>query len=167
MGWRVDVHKLSKMFGTETVRVRPVNCYGPGEHYTPYRGFIPRFIFHALFKRPYTVFKGHKRIIDYIQDSCQTWANISENFKSGEVYNVGGRPEWEMDIKSYSDLVLKEVGLDDSFVTYRESEPYTTKTKKMDFSKAVRDLHHNPKINPTEGIKRTVSWMKWYYRLES
>jgi dTDP-glucose 4,6-dehydratase len=30
----------AKMFGTETVRVRPVNCYGPGEHYTPYRGFI-------------------------------------------------------------------------------------------------------------------------------
>jgi dTDP-glucose 4,6-dehydratase len=30
----------AKMFGTETVRVRPVNCYGPSEHYTPYRGFI-------------------------------------------------------------------------------------------------------------------------------
>ena len=31
----------AKMCGAETVRVRPVNCYGPGEHYTPYRGFIP------------------------------------------------------------------------------------------------------------------------------
>lgn len=37
------------MFGTETLRVRPVNCYGPGEHYTPYRGFIPKFIYHALY----------------------------------------------------------------------------------------------------------------------
>ncbi len=26
----------AKMFGTETVRVRPVNCYGPNEHYNPY-----------------------------------------------------------------------------------------------------------------------------------
>ena len=29
------------MFGNEIVRVRPLNCYGPHEHYTPYRGFIP------------------------------------------------------------------------------------------------------------------------------
>ena len=95
------------MFGTETVRVRPVNCYGPHEHYTPYRGFIPKFIYHALFNKPYTVFKGHKRIIDYVEDSCRTWANIVDNFIPGEVYNVGGKPEWEMDIKQYSDLILK------------------------------------------------------------
>ena len=54
----------SKMFCTEIVRTRPVNCYGPYEHYTPYRGFIPKFIYHALFNRPYTVYMGHRRIID-------------------------------------------------------------------------------------------------------
>src|SRR5438552_6166796 len=52
-------------FGTDTVRVRPVNCYGPGEHYNPYRGFIPTFIHHALRGKPYTVYRGHKRVIDY------------------------------------------------------------------------------------------------------
>ncbi len=156
----------AKMFGTETVRVRPVNCYGPQEHYTPYRGFIPKFIYHALYNKPYTVYKGHKRIIDYVEDSCRTWANIAENFKPGEVYNVGGKPEWEMDIKGYSDLILKEVGLDDSLVTYKEAEPHTTKIKTMDFTKAVRDLKHDPKISPAEGINRTVAWMKWYYRME-
>ena len=48
----------AKMFGTETVRVRPVNCYGPYEHYTPYRGFIPKFIYLSLNNKPYKVFKG-------------------------------------------------------------------------------------------------------------
>src|SRR2546422_9242316 len=48
-----------EQFGSETVRVRPVNCYGPGEHYTPYRGFIPKFIYHALTDKPYVVFRGH------------------------------------------------------------------------------------------------------------
>lgn len=155
-----------KMFDTETVRVRPVNCYGPNEHYTPYRGFIPKFIYHALFRKPYTVYKGHKRIIDYVEDSCRTWTNIVDNFIPGEVYNVGGRREWEMDIKSYSDLILEEVGIDDSLVTYKEAELYTTKNKTMDFTKAVKDLKHNPKITPAEGIKRTVVWMKGYYRME-
>ena len=152
-------------FGTEIVRVRPVNCYGPHEHYTPYRGFIPKFIYHALFDKPYEVYKGHRRIIDYVADSCATFANIIDNFVPGEVYNVGGRPEWERDIKEYSDLVLDAVGKDDSLVDYQEAEPFTTKVKRMDFSKAIRDLKHDPKVAPDEGIKRTVDWMRSYYRV--
>ena len=156
----------AEMYGTETVRVRPVNCYGPHEHYNPYKGFIPKFIYHALFNMPYTVYKNHKRIIDYVDDTANTFANIIENFIPGEVYNVGGRPEWEKDIKEYSDLVLAAVGRNDSIVTYIEAEPFTTGVKKIDCSKAVRDLKHDPKISPEEGIRRTVEWMKWYYRIE-
>jgi len=156
----------AKMFDTETVRVRPVNCYGPHEHYTPYRGFIPKFIYHALFNKSYIVYKGHKRIIDYVEDTCKTFANIVDNFVPGEAYNVGGRPEWEKDIKEYSDIILREGGRDDSFVTYKEAEPFTTKVKHMDFSKAIKDLKHNPKVPPEEGIKRTVEWMKWHYRVD-
>ena len=38
-------------------------------------------------------------------------------------------------------------------------------TKQMDFlnSKAVRDLRHDPKITPEEGIRRAVEWMKSIY----
>ena len=68
------------------------------------RGFLREFIYHALFDKPYVVYKEHKRIIDYVEDSCRTWANIVDNFIPGEVYNVGGRPEWEMDIKDYSNI---------------------------------------------------------------
>jgi len=153
------------MFNTETVRVRPVNCYGPHEHYTPYRGFIPKFIYRALFDQPYDVFMGHRRIIDYVEDSCRTFANICNNFISGEVYNVGGRQDWERNIKEYSDLVLHAVGKDDSLVNYHEAEPFTTKVKRMDFSKAIRDLKHDPKVPPEEGIRKTVDWMRQYYRV--
>ena len=74
-------------------------------------------------------------------------------------------PEWERDIKEYSDMILKATGNTDSLVTYKDAEPFTTKVKKMDFSKSVRDLKHDPKISPEEGIRRTVEWMKWHYRL--
>jgi len=36
----------------------------------------------------------------------------------------------------------------------------------MVFSKAVRDLGHDPKVTPEEGIKRTVEWMKSIYHSE-
>ena len=155
----------SAMFGSKIVRVRPLNCYGPHEHFTPYRGFIPKFIYHALNNKPYTVYKGHKRIIDYVEDSCRTFANIVDNFIPGEVYNVGGRVEWEKDIKEYSDIVLKVTGQDESIVDYKESEAFTTKIKTVDFSKAIKDLDHNPLVDPEEGIHRTAIWMKDIYKL--
>ena len=151
------------MFGNEIVIVRPLNCYGPYEHYTPYRGFIPKFIYLSLTNKPYTVFEGHKRIIDYVEDSCFTFANISDNFIPGEVYNVGGKVEWEMDIKEYSDIVLNITGGNYDLVTYKESENFTTKIKTVDFSKAIKDLGHDPKIDPHEGISRTAKWMKSSY----
>ena len=62
-------------------------------------------------------------------------------------------------------MVLRAVGRDDSLVTYNEAEPFTTKVKTIDCSKAIRDLNHDPKVPPEEGIRRTVEWMRWYYRM--
>lgn len=159
----MQVLNSAAMFGTETVRVRPVNAYGPHEHYTPYRGVIPAFIYKALHNEPYTVYQGHKRIFDYVEDTCRTFAAIAENFKPGEVYNVGGREEWESDIKHVSDLILNNLGKDDSKVVYKKAEPFTTKVKHMDFSKARRDLKHNPVVPLEEGIPKTIKWMKQFY----
>ena len=159
----IQVLNSAAMFGTETVRVRLVNAYGPGEHYSPYRGVVPTFIYKALKDLPYTVYLGHKRIFDYIEDTCRTLANIVDNFKSGEVYNIGGKTEWECDIKYLSDIILKYIGKDDSKITYENAEPFTTKVKKIDFSKAIRDLKHNPKVPLEEGIPRTIEWMKSVY----
>ena len=155
----------AKMFGTETVSVRPVNCYGPGEHYTPYRGFIPNFIYCALTNRPYIVYRGHKRIIDYVEDTARTFANIVDNFIPGEVYNVAGKQEWERNIEDYSNIILESVERNDSLVTYKDTEGFTTKIKTVDCSKAIKDLKHDPITPPEEGIRRTVKWMKQYYRI--
>ena len=100
-----------------------------------------------------------------MEDTVRTLANVIDNFIAGEVYNVGGRTEWEMDIKSYSDLVQQAVGGDASLVSYEAGEPFTTGVKTVDFSKAIRDLDHNPVIDPEEGIRRTVEWMREFYRL--
>ena len=159
----MQVLNSADMFGTETVSVRLVNAYGPHEYYSPYRGVIPMFIYRALKDMPYIVYMGHKRIFDYIEDTCRTLANIIENFKPGEVYNIGGKKEWECEIKYVSDLILKYLGIDDSIVTYKKLEPFTTKVKHIDCSKAMRDLKHDPKVPLEEGIPKTIEWMKNIY----
>ena len=70
-----------------------------------------------------------------------------------------------MDIKDYSDIVLGITGGDRGLVTYAESESFTTKIKTVDFSKAIKDLNHDPKVDPHEGITKTTKWMKKVYGL--
>ncbi len=163
--WAGELQCLNSqaMFGTETVRVRPVNAYGPHEHYSSYRGVIPAFIYKALHDEPYTVYQGHKRIFDYVEDTCRTFANIVDNFIPGEVYNIGGKEEWEHDIKYVSDLILKNLGKTDAKVNYKEAEPFTTRFKHMDFSKSRRDLKHAPKVPLEDGIPKTIEWMRKAY----
>lgn len=154
----LQILNSSAMFRTESVRVRLFNVYGPGEHYTPYRGWIPKFIFKALHDEPYTVYLGHKRTLEYVEDVCEALANIVESFKPGEVYNLGGDEQYE--IKYVSDLILKLLGKDDSKVTYKETELFTTKVKTPDPSKAKRDLGFKLSVTVEEGMRRTVEWFK-------
>ena len=53
----------------------------------------------------------------------------------GEVYNVGRRVGWEMDIKEYSDLVRKVTGADESLVTYKKRKTLPLRLKQSIFLK--------------------------------
>ena len=95
-------------------------------------------------------------------DICRTLGNIVDNFKPGEVYNLGGDEQYE--IRYISDLILRCFGKDDSKVTYREAEPFTTRIKTPDSSKAKKDLGFKLTVPIEEGIQRTVEWFKRLYR---
>ena len=92
----------------------------------------------------------------------RTLANIAENFKTGEVFNIAGKELHDM--KTVSDLILKYLGKDDSLVEYRDVQKATTIDKKVDASKAVRDLNHESRISLEEGIARTIDWQKEIYQ---
>lgn len=149
------------MHNTQTVVVRLFNTYGPGEWYHPYRSVNCKFCYHALHGMPVTVYKGHTRTSTYLEDTCNTLANIVDNFKPGEVYNIGGREHH--DIETLVKSVWKHAGADESLITYKESEILTTKDKKVDVSKSEKDLNHKNTIGLEEGVKRTIEWMREYY----
>lgn len=152
-------------FGTESVIVRLFNTYGPGEWYHPYRSVNAKFCYHALMGRPITVYKGHYRTSTYLEDTCRTIANIADNFKSGEIYNIGGL-EYH-DIETLAKTIWDYTKADPSLITYEESEVLTTKSKKVDIEKAVKDLDHKMTVSLNDGVKRTVDWMREYYHIAS
>lgn len=159
----MQISNSSKMHNTETLRVRIFNVYGPGEYYSSYRSALCRFIYYALKRTPYVVYRGHTRTWLFITDACFTLANIAEKFKPGEIYNIAN-PESHT-VEELSSLILKYTDASSKLVTYKDYEPQTTRHKKVDVSKAIRDLNHNPRVSLEEGVKRTIAWMKEVYEL--
>jgi dTDP-glucose 4,6-dehydratase len=43
---------------------------------------------------------------------------------------------------------------------FKGEEGFTTRVKIVDFSKARRDLKHDPKIDVREGVRRYVDWSR-------
>src|SRR2546426_335779 len=157
----IQVMNHSRMANTENVRVRLFNTYGPGEHFSPFAGAVCMFAYSALQSAPYEVYLNHRRTFTYLTDAVRTLANIVSNFHPGEAYNIAGREHH--DIKYVSDLVLNLLGKSDGFVIYKETEPFTTKEKKTDITKAIRDLDHRPAVALEDGVRYTLEWMKAAY----
>jgi dTDP-glucose 4,6-dehydratase len=90
-------------------------------------------------------------------------ANITENFRAGETYNIGGTDLHT--IEELSSVVLDVTGADSRLVHYQDSEILTTKLKRVDTSKSVRDLDHKNSYSLAAGMKLTAAWMREVYRL--
>lgn len=163
--WTGELQCLNhaEMFGVDVVRVRPVNCYGPHEHYSKYRGVIPIFVYRCIHGIPFTVYKGHKRIFDYVDDTARTFANIVDNFIPGEVYNVGSNEDWDITMEQLAEIVIEATGADPNLAEYKGEEAFTTKVKVVDFSKSRRDLKHEAKIDIKDGVRRYAEWMRKVY----
>ncbi len=149
--------------GTESVIVRLFNVFVPHEHYNPFRGVVPVFIYRLLHGMPITVHKGHKRTFEYVGDIAKTFANIIDNFTPGEIYNLGSEKQYT--IEELAEIILKHTRADPSLVTYKDEEPFTTRFKIADSTKAKDQLGHNMTTTLDEGIKRTVEWFKQTYRV--
>jgi len=158
----MQVKNSAVQYGTESVIIRIFNTYGPGEYYSPYRSVNCRFIYCALAGIPWLVYRGYTRTSTYLADSVRTIANICENFKAGETYNIGG--DQYHTVEEFSDIVLKVTGADPGLVVYKDEEVLTTRHKKVDITKALTDLDHKTTTTLEEGIKQTVDWMRSVYK---
>jgi len=161
----MQIMNSSDLNGTSTVRVRLFNTYGPGEYYSPYRSCICLFVYNLLHNRPIKVFLNHTRTSSYIDDTVWTLANIVDNFRAGEVYNIAGKDLHDM--KTASDIILGLLGKNDSLVEYYDAEPATTLHKRVSSQKALADLGHRSTITLEEGIKRTIEWQREVYGIVS
>ncbi|MFZ5644673.1 MAG: NAD-dependent epimerase/dehydratase family protein [Bacillota bacterium] len=157
----VQIINFMKRHDSPVVRLRLFNAYGPGEYYHPYRSVVCLFVYRALHKQPYQVFKGYYRVFMYIDDLITTMANVVKVFKEGEVYNIGGTDY--RSVQELSDLVLEYTCADPGLAEYLPEDKHNTVSKRPDISKAVSDLNHKPLVLLEQGLPKTIAWMKNAY----
>ena len=157
----MQVRNSMKQRDTRSVIVRLFNTYGPGEFYSPYRSVNCRFVYCAIHGLPWIVHTRHRRTSICIPDAIRTLANIADNFCSGEVYNIGGTVFHS--IKELSDLVLKVTGANPNLATESPPEIMTTLSKKVDCSRAIKDLNHQCTVALEAGLMETANWMRSVY----
>jgi dTDP-glucose 4,6-dehydratase len=161
----MQVINSATQFGTQSVRVRLFNTYGPGEYYSPYRSVICLFSYRVLHDIPITVYSGYKRTSTFITDTARALSNIPNKFVAGEVYNIGG--EEFHTIEEAADIVLRLLGKGaqrQRLIVLKDEELLTTREKKADCSKARRDLDLKSTVSLEEGIRQTLDWMKAVYQ---
>jgi dTDP-glucose 4,6-dehydratase len=161
----MQLRNSSLRYGTQSVVVRLFNTFGPGEYYSPYRSVNCRFLYCALNGLPWTVFRGHSRTSTFLPDTVRTLANISDNFKPGETYNIAGSHYHT--IEELSALVLQVTGASPALAQCRDSEIMTTRQKSVDVTKAIRDLGHTDTYSLEKGLRLTAAWMRSVYNLET
>lgn len=158
----MQIRNSMALYNTQSVIVRLFNTYGPGEYYHPYRSVNCKFCYHALNNLPVTVYRGHYRSSTYIDDCVRTVANISNNFISGRVYNIGSSQFH--DIETLASIIWDYTKADKKFIIYKDSELLTTKTKKVSNDLSIKELDHKETVSLEAGVKHTIDWMRDYYR---
>jgi len=149
---------FAKVHGSEIVRLRIFNCYGPGEEYHPYRSVVCLFCHHALTGRPFEVFRDYHRTFMFIDDLIPSMANVIDNFRPGAVYNLGGR-----DCRSVEDLaaiVCRETGADPGLAILRDRDFPNARHKRPDISRAAQELGHDPRVYLETGVPLTINWLR-------
>lgn len=142
-------------YGIPVLITRCSNNYGP---YQFSEKLIPLMIINAINNKPLPVYGDGLNVRDwiYVEDHCSAILEVLENGKIGEVYNIGAENE-KTNIEIVK-IILKELGKDESLITFVKDRPGHDRRYAIDASKIKKELGWNPKHTFEEAIKKTINW---------
>lgn len=162
------VQAYHRTYGLPITISRCSNNYGP---YQFPEKLIPLMIANALAEKPLPVYGEGLNVRDwlYVDDHCSAIDKILHDGKVGEVYNVGGHNEMKnIDIVK---LICKELGKDESLITYVKDRKGHDLRYAIDPTKIHNELGWLPETKFADGIKKTIRWYldnkKWWEEIIS
>ena len=117
------------------------------------------------------VYGNGKNVRDWlhVDDHCRGIYAALMNGKSGEVYNIGGGQE--LTNLEITDLILNEMGADESAIEYVEDRKGHDFRYSVDWMKIHQKLGYLPQVKFENGLKETIQWYRdneaWWKPLKS
>ncbi|MBQ3475034.1 MAG: dTDP-glucose 4,6-dehydratase [Bacilli bacterium] len=162
------VQAYHRTYGLPTTISRCSNNYGP---YQFPEKLIPKTIARALNDEPIPVYGTGENVRDWIHvhDHNIGVDKIVREGKVGEVYNLGGRSERNnlYIVKN----ILKQLGKDESLITFVEDRKGHDLRYAIDSTKAEKELGWDRSYTFEQGMAETIDWYKnhkdWIDNIES
>ncbi len=153
----MDYHRQNKV---DIRIIRIFNTYGPNMNSNDGR-VVSNFIIQALKNKDITVYGDgtQTRSFQYIDDLIEGMIRMMNNEDSfiGPV-NLGNPNEFT--IKDLSEKILKLIPESKSKIAYKNLPQDDPQRRCPDISLAGQKLGWEPKINPEEGLIKTIEWFR-------
>ena len=156
-GGELLARAYQRTHGLDVLITRCSNNYGPN-HFP--EKLIPLFITNLIVGKKVPVYGDGKNVRDWlhVDDHCQGIFKALQNGSAGEVYNIGGGQE--LSNLEITDLILKSMGADSSFIEYVEDRKGHDFRYSVNCEKAKKELGYAPKIDFSAGLSETIDWYK-------
>ncbi len=149
---------------------RCTNNYGP---YQFPEKLVPLFISNALENKPLPLYGDGKNVRSwlYVDDHSSAILRVLNDGRAGEVYNIGGAPESELENIAVTEIILSTLGKPKDLLKYVEDRKGHDRRYAVDYSKIKSELGWEPKVTFERGIQDTISWYQqnrdWWERVKS
>ena len=162
------VRSYHHTYGLDVVTTNCSNNYGPKQHSEK---FIPTVIRKALAFEPIPIYGDGKNVRDwlYVLDHCKGIDQVFHRGKSGGVYNIGGKNEWEnIEVaRKICDILDRLVPPDSKgaavksykeLIQFVKDRPGHDRRYAIDASKIENELGWRAEEDFERGLAKTVEW---------
>lgn len=161
----VQSQAYRQQYGFNSIFLLPVNLYGPQDNFAlDSSHVIPALIKKCLDakrkKNGSIAVWGTGRATReflYVDDAARAIVLAAEKYNKSEPMNIGAG--FEISIKDLVGLIAQLTGFKGK-VIWDTSKPDGQPRRRLDVSRARREIGFNPRISFKEGLKKTIAWYK-------
>ncbi|WP_172623757.1 dTDP-glucose 4,6-dehydratase [Lacticaseibacillus paracasei] len=149
------VRSYFETYGTHVNITRSTNNYGP---YQFPEKLIPLMITRGLDGEKLPIYGDGRNTRDwvYVRDNCKGIDLVLREGKAGQIYNIGAHNE--CDNKTIVQLIVKQLGLPESRITYVKDRPGHDWRYAIDPTKIEHEFGWKPECTLEIGLRETVDW---------
>jgi len=157
------VRDYARIYDLPAVVFRQSAIYGPRQFGIEDQGWLAFFAISAALGQPITIYGDGKQVRDvlYIDDLARLFELAVERIDRarGEVYNIGGGPEFTLSVWTEAGPLLETVSGRQFAVRYADWRPGDQRIYVSDIRKAERELGWRPMVKPVDGLERMWQWI--------